>query len=443
MTIRSDPGERSFVRVHAWIVALVTLLVLGAAFAVAVQEPQHYTAESRVEALPKMTGGAPIAPDMGTEREVVRSGDVARSVAARMGLSSTDALSGLAVSVVTETHVLVVDYTAATPEEAFDGADSFTTYYVSERNAGLRTPVARVITPAQVPEHGAGASYPLILAVALICGLALGVGAAWLWDRVSDRVRSAAELDRTGWPVLASDVSVPVDPWLPVAIRGSDDFSLVAARLNTMMHGRREGVRVLVVSPLRRSGSSSVAANTAAALVSMGRHVVLVDADLSSPGVSTLVSGGTVPGFAEVLDGTCSPESGLQTVGSEGLRVLPSPSGVRLPGIDVDILSLMLGQLASRNVVVLDGPPLLESAVATVLADHVDVVLVVADLRQLRRREVAASVRLLEGIGDVAVCWVSHRWRPLYDKRERRPPPVEEVPAAREAQQVDETAESA
>jgi Mrp family chromosome partitioning ATPase len=270
-----------------------------------------------------------------------------------------------------------------------------------------------------------------------MCGLALGIAAAWLWDRVSDRVRSPAELARTGWPVLASDLDVPVDAWSPVTVRSSDDFALVAARLSTMTQGRREGVRVLVASPVRRSGSSSVAANTASALLAMGRHVVLIDADVSSPGVSTLVPGGTRPGFLEVLDGTCSPESGLQTVGTEGLRVLPAPAGVQLPGIDTDILSLMLGQLASRNIVVIDGPPLLESSAGVVLANHVDVVLLVADLRQLRRREVAETARLLEGIGDVSVCWVSHHWRPRYESPDRRSRP------AHQRQPVDQAVGSA
>ena len=423
MTVRSDLGERSFVRVHAWIVVLVTLLVLAAAFAVALREPIHYTAEARVEALPLMTGGAPIAPDMGTEREVVRSGDVARSAAARMGLTPAEALSGLDVSVVTDTHVLVVSYTASTATAAFDGADSFTTYYVSQRNAGLRVPVAQVITPAEPPDHGTGANYPLIMFVALMCGLALAVGVAWLWDRVSDRVRSPAELAGTGWPVLATDLHVPLDPGSPLTGRVSDDFALVAARLGSMTRGRREGVRVLVASPSRGSGTSSVAANTAAALLSMGRHVVLIDADLSSPGVSTLAPGGTSPGLVEVLDGTCSPESGLQTVGSDGLRLLPSPSGRQLPGVDTDILSLMLGQLASRHIVVLDGPPLLESSLGVVLADQVDVVLLVADLRRLRRREVAESVRLLQGVDNVEVCWVSHEGHPPHVAGRRVSPP--------------------
>jgi Mrp family chromosome partitioning ATPase len=69
----------------------------------------------------------------------------------------------------------------------------------------------------------------------------------------------------------------------------------------------------------------------------------------------------------------------------------------------------MLGQLASRNIVVIDGPPLLESSVGVVLADHVDVVLLVADLRSLTRADVAETVAVLSPLSPSVVGWVTHQ----------------------------------
>ena len=116
MTSRLAAPEKSLVRVYAWIIALVTLLTVGIALLVALERPITYTAESRVEVLPVPTRGAPIAPNMGTEREVATSGSVADDAAARLNSSRSAAVQGLKVSVVADTSVLVIDYSASSAE---------------------------------------------------------------------------------------------------------------------------------------------------------------------------------------------------------------------------------------------------------------------------------------------------------------------------------------
>ena len=103
-------------RVYGWIIALVTLLTVGIALLVALERPVTYTAESRVEVLSVPTRGAPIAPNMGTEREVATSGSVAEDAAARLDSSRSAAVQGLAVAVVADTSELVIDYSASSSD---------------------------------------------------------------------------------------------------------------------------------------------------------------------------------------------------------------------------------------------------------------------------------------------------------------------------------------
>ncbi len=306
MTSRLAAPEKSLVRVYVWIIALVTLLTVGVALVVALERPVTYTAESRIEVLSVPTRGAPIAPNMGTEREVATSGSVAEDAAARLDSSRSAAVQGLKVSVVADTSVLVIDYSASSAEEAYSGAEAFTHSYVATRNAEQKVRVASVISSPGVPEAGGSTDYVLIVAIGLLVGLALGIGAAWLWDRVSDRVRSPRELEKAGPPRVVSAVSLPSDG---VAMSGDGrDFAFLASRLSSMTGGRREGVRILVTAPRRRSGASTVAINTAAAIAGLGRRVVLVDADLSSRG-SELAASRAAPTRASRRCWTARPAS--------------------------------------------------------------------------------------------------------------------------------------
>jgi Mrp family chromosome partitioning ATPase len=166
-----------------------------------------------------------------------------------------------------------------------------------------------------------------------------------------------------------------------------------------------------VTAPRRRSGTSAVALNTAEALVALGHQVVLVDANLRTEGVSALVSGPLGPGLTELMSTEMGVDEVSRPLNQQGLRLVPSTSAGPPPTFDVEIADAVLGELARHQVVVVDGPPLLEAPEALVLCDQVDVVLVVADLNRLQRRDMARAVALLETVGAGLVGWVTHNRR--------------------------------
>ena len=114
MTSRPAAPEKSLVRVYVWIIALVTLLTVGVALVVALERPVTYTAESRIEVLSVPTRGAPIAPNMGTEREVATSGSVAEDAAARLDSSRSGCCPGTE-GLRHRRHVVLVITTARHP----------------------------------------------------------------------------------------------------------------------------------------------------------------------------------------------------------------------------------------------------------------------------------------------------------------------------------------
>ena len=368
------------------------------------------------------TRGAPIAPDMGTEREVATSGvRRRRRGGAARHLALGGAVRASTVSVVADTAVLVIDYTAPSAEAAYDGADAFTRSYVDARNAEQKVRVASVITSPGAPEAGGSTRLR-----------------ADRRRRPAGRPRAGARArpgsgtgSRTGCAARASS-SGPARRWSSSARQPAlgrrrhragtaEDFAFLAGRLSSMTGGRREGVRILVTAPRRRSGASTVAINTAAALAGLGRRVVLVDADLvlaaaaarSSRAAPTRASRRCWPAAAGV-------EEALRTTLAAG-RAAAAGRRHRSPsaGSTSTACSSRLGQLAARDIVVVDAPALLDlagdrwSSPTTSTSS-----LLVADLQHAaasrRRRDPAAARR---GRRRVTLAWVTH---PPYGSRGAR-----------------------
>lgn len=372
-------------RVHAWLVLLSVIMTVGWA-AVFTAGQQSFTATSEVLALPTATsGGAPTAPDMGTEREVASSGEVAELAAEDLGATTVEALRGLSVSVVTDTNVLTISYTAADAGDALAGVQAFTRAFVEYRNSAQTARAARVITEPEMSDGGSVlTSWQVVLVAAIGLGLALGAGAAWLWDRATGRVRTRAELEATGVPVMAC-----LDGF-------GDGFGLLAAQVTSITDRRRRGVLILVTGTDPLSDSSDVALNAARALAALGRQVVLVDADVRTAGLTGRLKLPAHPGLLDLLDGRGSVEQAARATGIEGLRVVTSAAtATPPPAFDLDGVSVVLGQLASQAIVVVDAPRLPDCPEMILMAQEADVVLLVARLGRSERRAVQEAASLV------------------------------------------------
>jgi len=169
---------------------------------------------------------------------------------------------------------------------------------------------------------------------------------------------------------------------------------------------------LLVTSPNAGDGKSIVAANLALSLAQAGRSVLLVDAHLDCPGLHAVFGLAAQKGLAEILEKDAEPLDALIELETH-LRLLPAGLAERNPAdaLHSAHFTELCGLLRQKfEYVVFDGPSMLESSDACVLATAMDQILVVTRPSRNRREEVirVTGEVLRRGgnlIGVVANCW--------------------------------------
>jgi len=276
----------------------------------------------------------------------------------------------------------------------------------------------QIISPASTPEKIAPSAV-LILPTCTFLGLLGGIGLAYRLANRDERYRSADELTTdVGLPVLAAipsferslahatqDRHSTVDSLLCTVCRpGSVDAEAFRLLRTAFFFNTRERNHqvIQVTSPGRGDGKTTVACNLAVAIAHCGRSVILMDANLTLPGVHQVFGMVACPGLRELLSGTADLASVLRPTEIANLVVIPAgisgPDATELcssQGFDD-----LLGRLRTQaNFIVIDSPALLGTADAAVVATKVDGVVLTVRVGSDTRRTVAEARRRLARVG--------------------------------------------
>jgi succinoglycan biosynthesis transport protein ExoP len=423
----STPSDRNanFVRAHVLWIAVTTLIVtLGAALYSYSQTPM-YKAEAEVLVQPRVysTTSAPQAPDMGTEKAVASSGTVLTIAAEALGVPERTLGKGWSVSVPLNTHILQIGHTSRDPAEAqrFSQAlaSAYVTYWLQQQSAAKAVSTAKpgtapapaantaIITAAGLPTAPSSPDHTVDLAIAVFLGLALGAGPAFLRDRWDDGLRSVSDLE------LYAGASViglipghkPRFAELPARlVMVTNPQSAVATayrelRTRVLHAGMRRRGKILLVTSPSRGDQAVIAANLAVSLAEAGQKVTHVSVDVRSQQTHTIFGLESDPGLTSVVHGNLTLHQALQETQVPGLTLLAagSPDGDHALLLQQQALPRILGTLArDADFVIVDSPAVLAAADTSVVAEFVDMVLLVTDAKRTTRSEVTATVRQLE-----------------------------------------------
>lgn len=246
----------------------------------------------------------------------------------------------------------------------------------------------------------------------LIVGLLLGIGLAFLIERLDDRIssRQDAETASAGLPIIGM---IPlVDSWRD---RSKTHLALVedpASQVSEAYRTLRTAVQFLsvdepkkviaVTSSVPDEGKSTTVANLAVSLARAGYRVVVVSCDLRRPRLHTFFGHSNEIGLTSVLLGEATLQSALLEVpGEPWLRVMPSGP---VPPNPAEILSLdrvraVIDSLAAAaDAVLIDCPPVLPVTDALLLSRLVDGMLVLTSARTSTKRDLARTCEMLRQV---------------------------------------------
>lgn len=280
--------------------------------------------------------------------------------------------------------------------------------------------VGRVIQPAPFPAAPVSPNHVVNGSFGLVAGLALGVGLAFLRDRLSDRLHSTEEAEAyLEAPVLASIPRVSAwrrrrEAFLVTAVqwRSPAAEAYRVLRTNVLSAAEAVGVNTIAVtSAYAGEGKSTTTANLAVVLARAGKRVTLVSADLRRPRLHEFFKREGEPGLIEVLAGKATLDETLQTVmlpartfdtGAANIRLLPSG---RVPEDPTELIaSQMMPKVIDEleresDIVLIDLPPVLPLTDALVVAAETKYVLVVIGPKADNRQTVTAARQQLDRVG--------------------------------------------
>ena len=281
-----------------------------------------------------------------------------------------------------------------------------------------------IIDQAIVPIDPSSPNMLLNLAVGLALGLFLGIVIVIAREYRDVRIHTPEDLKSKGYTpsavVMTMDPEIkrlkgtpvlsrygrPMDPHL---LTLADSFSPVAEaykKLRTAIQfeptAERRPQTILVSSPNRGEGKSTTAANLAVAFAQNGKMVLLLDANLRRPAVHAMLDLFQQPGLSDLLQDKVGYDGVVQISKLRNLHVLSSGSLSSNPAelIASDKMRDLVQQAELEyDVIIIDSPPILTVADASIVSTFVDFVLIVVSAGSTRMEELERSVEIIESVG--------------------------------------------
>ncbi len=278
----------------------------------------------------------------------------------------------------------------------------------------LPTPAAQpalVSQEAALPLQPSNKDYVEIGIMAMLLGIALGVGLAFLRHRLDDRVAEHLGLESAlDAPVLAavphvagwrskkqSAIVSMTDPNGPAA------EAYRSARTTLLYLAHENDFKVLLVTSAGpNEGKTTTAANLGITLARSGKRVVLVSADLRKPRLARFFDAQATAGLTDVLRGRIALSEAVVRPKVDNLLLLPSGP---IPDDPAELLaSTAMRQLVAElrgaaDIVLIDSAPTLLVADSLELVPIADAVVVVADASSSTRSSVEQLRTQIERIG--------------------------------------------
>ncbi|MEZ5855627.1 MAG: polysaccharide biosynthesis tyrosine autokinase [Hyphomicrobiaceae bacterium] len=291
-----------------------------------------------------------------------------------------------------------------------------TRYKQTTETHDLHLPDARIVEKADIPSVRAGPKRKQITLIGLFAGLALGLLISILLEYIKSGLTKPEDAQTAlGVPHLAS---IPLlrrqtdgmsHPGIAARIalhRPNGEFATavkaLARKIIAERHDNSSRI-ILMASALPNEGKTVVAANLALLLAGSGARTLLIDADLRRSALSQQLGLSEVPGLLDTIVQGKAFETALRRDTNSGLVVLPA-GGANLVGLtamealEAPGFGHRLARLKDHfDIILVDVPPMLPVADASILAEYADEIIVVTAWQRTPKELLRRAVGTLGG----------------------------------------------
>jgi capsular exopolysaccharide synthesis family protein len=405
---------------------LVTGVLLGgiAATAVSLLVTPQYTSHTRLfvsttgstSTSDVLTGSQFSQQRVASYVRLLTGEDLAARVIADLELDMTpeEFAEQVTASAVPETVLLDVTVTDPSPQRARDIAEGTSAEFIrlirgleTPRGSGTSPVTVTVVDTAKLPARPSEPQVLRNIVLGLAVGLLAGGGAAVVAARLDRSVKDGDEASAlVGAPLVGTiqrDQALNkthTTDWRGDS-RTAEDYRQLRNNLRFLEVDDPPRV-IMVSSAVPAEGKTTLVINLALALAEAGQRVIVVEADLRRPKVTSYLGMVGGVGLTNVLTGTAYLEEVLQQHGMDGLTVLAAGPTPPNPGelLASSHMRAVVEKLRGRfDVVLVDAPPLLPVADASGLAPHTDGVLLSVRYGSTHRDQLRQAATTVERAG--------------------------------------------
>ena len=273
-------------------------------------------------------------------------------------------------------------------------------------SAELKSSNIRVVDAAELPTFPVLPRRQRDLMMAAISGSILALGLVFLFEYLDNRIKSPQEMRaHLGLPFLGMVPAVDTDKGslLHTGVPAAFSEAIRAVRTNVLFSSADEGARTLVVTSAGPGeGKSMFSSNLSVSLAQAGQRVLHIDADMRRPRVHEIFEASQQPGLSNLLVGDCKPSEAVRKTAVQNLWILPAgmipPNPAELLGSKrcTDYFTTLREHF---DWVVIDSPPVLAVADASVLSNAATGVIFVVGADQTSRQTAKAAIEQLHSVG--------------------------------------------
>jgi exopolysaccharide transport family protein len=304
----------------------------------------------------------------------------------------------------------------------------------------LAMPDSRVVTQASVPIRPSSPKTTLIFSLAMLLGLGGGAILAFLIDYLDRRVKTLEQAETiTGIPALAAIPLIGARELAGRAKRGRKELAhydprivrllppslqpplaryaldepgtffaeaIRAVRLSIQRTLRLEPIKIiLITSALDGEGKTTLAANLALSLASLGIKTLLIDGDLRNPELTRSLCPHADAGLLQVALGQVPLERAILLDRNTGLSILPSPAEKNADVITELMFSEQISDTLQHlrqhfELIIIDSPPLVPLVDGRALAELADRIILALAWDQTPEEVVSHTINLLSPVYD-------------------------------------------